>query len=327
MDIIHSRPSVRLGIINLERNEPLDVVPLMSAQLHSVDYNIRYDDFGSQRSELPIFRDLLVQARNLKVLILHMDQFGRAPGNFYDATPLNLQFRENDRLPALEELTLDCYDIYDLSHEHCMLWTKCMDWSFLRKLDLDKGCPHYLLEALTGKVPELKSLAFGFPHYRDSASTWNFDDLNFLISFLGSIDGLEEVKINAWDDGAYGQIRPFLLEKHGKSLKHLNAEYKGVGGWNGEDIARLYESSPDLMSLSTVVHVRQEPESEYESTWVRKQVLPYTIEIAKHLYFSLSNLRPYFPSSVTSKNSLSESFYGAIRTGSFQLQELAGTNQ
>jgi hypothetical protein len=299
MDIIHSRPSVRLGIINLERSGALDVAPLMSTQLHSVEYNIEYDNNDSQRSELPSFKELLVQARNLKILTLHMNQIGRLKGTFYDEPPMNLQFREHDCFPTLEELTLNCYDKYNLSPEHCMLWSKCMDWSFLRKLDLDKGCPHHLLNALTGKVPQLKSLAFGFPHYLDPTSTWNCYDLNILGCFLASIDGLEQVEIRAWDDDKYGQIRPFLLEKHGKSLKSLSADYKGRGGWNGEDIARLYEHSPNLMSLSTFVHVRQEPESEYESTWVREKDLSYTVWIANCLYFSLPNSPPYSPDFVT----------------------------
>lgn len=245
----------------------MDEGALTSSQLYSVDYHIDDDDSPGQHSELPSFKKLLLHAKNLKVLKVHMDQSSRYSTPYYADDPLNFQFQPNDQFPALEELTMDCYPRYELTVEHCDLWATCMDWGSLRKLDLDKGCPRHLLAAITGMVPQLKSLAFGFYSNHD-VSTWECPDLDMLRRFLVSIQELEDVRIRAWDDTKYAQIRPLLFEKHGKTLKHLSVEYGERDGWAGEDISVLYKHAPHLQSLNTAVHMRQELVSGSGSTLV-----------------------------------------------------------
>jgi hypothetical protein len=164
-------PEVQLHVINTARqNRPLQHALLSSPSLHGLDFKIYGELFTkTQPSEFYVFKQLLMKKRNLKSLKLDISSYEtekRQLPRDVKAGELNLQFEPGDELPALEELTLGCYDWYYLSAAHCDMWTKCMDWSCLRTLDIGHATPQYFIRAITGRVPQLKSLHFGFwPNY------------------------------------------------------------------------------------------------------------------------------------------------------------------
>lgn len=184
-DLYELCPSAQLHVTNRDRRFPVPLSrPLLSyPRLHTVDitayYVLRRE--GPVYSELDILKTCLIHGGSVKVLRLGTissqqgvpmgcntdDDPGYALEHWEGVTagPLNFHWREGDRFPPLEELKLDDRR-YNLSLEQCKLWVKCMDWSKLRKLDVDKGAPRYLFEALMGEVPQLKSLTFGaWPNY------------------------------------------------------------------------------------------------------------------------------------------------------------------
>ena len=77
--------------------------------------------------------------------------------------PVNLQFSPGDTFPALEQLVLgqSCYNWYLSSAAHCATWTRAMDWTCLRALDLGHATPQHLLPALTGQITGLKKAVPG----------------------------------------------------------------------------------------------------------------------------------------------------------------------
>lgn len=72
-----------------------------------------------------------------------------------------------------------------------------MDWSKLRCLDLDGGAPRYLLGALTGYFQHLEVLKFGLKLTHEARELWTCQDLGFVRRFLGHVDELEELHVQA----------------------------------------------------------------------------------------------------------------------------------
>jgi hypothetical protein len=108
-------------------------------------------------------RGCLLQARNLKILHLQADNLTCKSDGDYQDGPVNLPFRDGDQFPILEELCLDLVlRDYFPTADNCQVWSRCMNWSYLITLDFGDGCPITLLAALTGLVPQLKVLNFGF---------------------------------------------------------------------------------------------------------------------------------------------------------------------
>jgi hypothetical protein len=82
-----------------------------------------------------------------------------------DTPPVSQLALEPDaRLPPLEELGLTGpYSTYMWDREYCLLFSQCMNWMNMRKLDVGTEYPLHLFSALVGRVPNLKSLRFGLP--------------------------------------------------------------------------------------------------------------------------------------------------------------------
>jgi hypothetical protein len=210
-------------------------------------------------SEFARLTSCLVKAKNLKILRLqtHENTYTTAHDNF-SKSPLNLQFQEGVQFPALEELALDCADEYDYSPGHCLSWPQCMDLSRLRSLDLGRGAPPYLLAALTGHVPQLKSLSLSFMRTYDFTPKSRCPNTETIKLFLASIDGLTHIRIWSVDDRECRQIRPLLLAKHGQTLEHIDIDLGFRDAWDDDDLADLAERASNLRSLSTTIKMFEE---------------------------------------------------------------------
>jgi hypothetical protein len=257
---LHARPEVQLHVINTARQDrPLQHALLSSPSLHGLDFTIYGELFTkAQPSEFYVFKQLLMKKRNLKSLKLDISRYEtekRQLPRDVKAGELNLQFEPGDEFPALEELTLECYDWYYLSAAHCGMWTKCMDWSCLRTLDVGHATPQYFIRAITGRVPQLKSLRFGFwPNHQGPKATWNSPpDMAVVKSFVDSIDALQSVIFFSWNDVECAQIRPTLLAKHGPSLKVLKHELDFRDAWKLEHFEELRDKARALEELEVTI--------------------------------------------------------------------------
>jgi hypothetical protein len=146
-------------------------------------------------SQFDTLKRLLIGGGNLKALTLRASPVSRFTPLDLKDEPVILHFEEHDRFPALEELTLG-YKWYHLSMEHCQSRVACMDWSKLRKSDLEPGMPPHLLSTLIGHVTQSKILRFGVwsdPH--NASPTWNCTDFSITKRLLQSINGLEHIAI------------------------------------------------------------------------------------------------------------------------------------
>ena len=98
-----------------------------------------------------------------------------------------------------------------------------MNWSRLQRLNLPVGCPRTLFDVLTGSLPNLKYLCFGFGTQLASRSSrgWTCSDLNVIKRFLESLNSLEELEIVNRD---YISPEPLLptFAKLGDTLRVLN---------------------------------------------------------------------------------------------------------
>lgn len=105
-----------------------------------------------------------------------------------------------------------------------------MDWSRLLTLDFGRGCPVYLLEAITGLVPQLKVFGFGFWCKTGAASdSRNLrEDPMIIERFLGSIGALERVNLDCEDNSIVHKLYPALLKKHGESLRQLEVKFQAL---------------------------------------------------------------------------------------------------
>lgn len=200
-----------------------------------------------------------MEAKGLRNLTLHMTSAIFKPRTDYNNGELNLQFKPGDNFPPLEKLTLDCHDQYSLSTAHCKMWTKCMDWRCLKTMDLGHATPQHLIRALSGHVPLLKSLRFGFgPNGHGPKATWNSPaDLEVVKNFVDSLDALQSIIFCSWNDTECAEIRPALLAKYGYSLKMLKHELDFHGAWKLEHVGDLRDKTRQLEELEITIAMEQ----------------------------------------------------------------------
>lgn len=248
----------------------MDKPLLSSLSLRSLDYTIlasRPEALCS--SEMSELLKCLLQARNLAVLKLQVQNTSWRPNDDYRDGPLNLPFHHGQEFPALRELSLDpVLQNYFPTPEHCRMWSSCMNWSHLLTLDFGHGCPVHLLEALTGLVPQLKVLNFGFWCSTGAASDlWNLcEDPRVIERFLESIDALENVKLNCEDDAIVRKLYPALLKNHGKSLRQLEVKFRALVAWDAETFSDLAYRCRVLRSLRVPMKL-QEVSGEEGKVW------------------------------------------------------------
>ena len=283
-------PTARLHVTNLGRNGsnvylPPDMKLLSSPQLYSLSYTV-YGAWVSPshrvfvfRSEFSILKKCLSQATKLKCLRLRVDDGNVPEQTSWTAGPQNLDFQVGDIFPALEELALPPRT-YALTEMHCKQWLATMDWSHLRRLDLGHGSPQYLFTALTGRVPQLKALIFGFWPSSPSNSIWKCPDVEVLLRFLGSIDGLEEAAVKNYHAHEFDRIRDPFLNKHGRTLRKLHTSYSAADarGLSWPDVQKLVQQCPDLHDLALKIAMTIDAAADYRNTvWVGDSRLYFTV--------------------------------------------------
>lgn len=181
-------------------------------------------------------------------------------------SPKCFTFEEGEKFPALQELQFE-FESYDLSEEYCRQWARAADWSKLRRLDVDTGCPSGLFSALTGRVPQLKVLIFGF---HDSSVLWGRADGQVFRAFSDSVEGLEEVVAKNSTGNPFNGVKSALFEKHGHSLTTLRVSYGGTeDGWAAADVEELARMGPGIRDLALKIKPTNfnDPGSN-SSTWV-----------------------------------------------------------
>jgi hypothetical protein len=280
------RPETRLHVTNNLRRGlyvPLDIALLSSRNLHSLDLTVCKKWISTRprvfkyRFEFPALKSALLQAKNLKVLRISVEDCIPDQQQWAFHSNPNLDFEDGDVFPNLEELTLP-HDHYVLSADHCAKWARAMNWSYLRRLVLRYGAPKHLFSALTGKVPNLKALHFGFWPNATPDRTWECLDVSIVGRFLDSIDGLEELHVKSMYMTEFQEIQEEVFKKHGKSLKSLHVRFTGAmaKGWVVEDVRSLTEHCLELQFLSLKIAMEMDPEGPYGSTiWVSSQPTVY----------------------------------------------------
>lgn len=259
LDLLHTKhTSARIHIVNNARDTqarylPPDYAALSSPQLHSLDYTA----YGATErihplevefySELPAIKDSLLKARNLKYLRLQVCKTSIPRQGVWTKGPGCLTFDKDDAFPPLQDLRFD-FERYEMSEKYCRQWAEAMDWTKLRRLDLDGGSPEHLVAALTGRVPQLRVLNFGL---RESPHTWEYPNAEVLRAFCGSIEGLEEVDIRNQSAAPFEEVKDSFLLKHGHSLKRFRLSFHSAeAGWDHADVEGLAQKCPGIRHLA-----------------------------------------------------------------------------
>ena len=178
--------------------------------------------------------------------------------DYWEAGPNNLQFLPGSVFPPLEELSLP-HEKYRLSKGHLDQWLVAMDWSHLRRLDVLRGCPQHLFVALTDRVPQLKSITFGFWYPRRSFEL-GFVDLEIIRRFFDSIQGLEEIVVESFRMHYFDSIKDQIFDKHGRTLRKVHVDYSMPGneGWKCEVVQKLVDQCPGLRHLALMAAMEVE---------------------------------------------------------------------
>jgi hypothetical protein len=299
---------MRLTYINNDRGpHAMDRAILSSSHLDNLDFTaLAKRPCAVCPSEMSELKQCLLQARNLKTLRLQVGDLSWHTSwhmnDGYKESPLNLPFRDGDMFPALEELTLDPeHQNYFATAENCQMWSRCMDWGRLHTLDFGHGTPTALLQALTGRVSQLKTLNFGFwERYGAARAYWNSNrDMKVLERFLNSIDALRNVKTYCDDDDDMQMVRPTLLAKHGQSLRSLEAKYARSVAWEPEHFYNLAETARGIKILRLPMKVQRKEGTKGLSVWPDDRDTRKTSAVARlKKLFTISSL----PSAATHRS-------------------------
>jgi hypothetical protein len=169
------------------------------------------------------------------------------------------------------------YNESELSQSHCAQWVQAMDWRQLRTLDLSHGCPEFLLAAITGHVPGLTSLRFGFWARWSGRRSWRCGDVSVVARFLESVEALEELVCRNYGqeemdalvrgtDAITAYCR--ALRKLSVSFEYGSFEYR-ARGWTAEDIRSVVAGCPGLRDVDVQVVMEESDDRGFSSQdWV-----------------------------------------------------------
>jgi len=180
---------------------------------------------------------------------------------------MNLPLQSSDRLPPLHELTFSGPEPYEFDLSHVKLWSKCMDWSELRTLDLGLSCPQHFFEEIGSQLIGLKSLTMGMGTGPRSSSPWRnspwesgpmtCETLEPATQFIVSLPGLHELHITDFD-AATETIVPTILETqnslqalsyHASTNRRLDRRELPCT-WTTAQLDELRQIAPDMLRLS-----------------------------------------------------------------------------
>ncbi|MCJ1391869.1 hypothetical protein MMC18_004736 [Xylographa bjoerkii] len=192
--------------------------------------SVRIDSaYGTQYGNLidPLYKSLLA-CPNMRSLSFSVSQGGCSISD----DPWSFNWKQGDRFPDLEDLTLSGYDWESKrgsgwsTHRPSSVdaWKAAMNWTLLRRLDLDRP-PNSFLEAFQGELHGLESLVlrprWGFWGDEDTfcASDEAAEQLreNYT-TFIRALPPLRELSISGM--GELLNMTP-ILETHGPSLQKL----------------------------------------------------------------------------------------------------------
>lgn len=213
-------PGARISVGNQKRqnsesDEVMDAELLASPQLDRLEYTIFVDCRNANivASEWPLLIAALHTGGSCQSLRLHIEN--RHDVSIQQSKSLaGFQLPPGGMLSPLEELSLHRMSYWGDSRwdiPHCALLKDILDWSRMRVLDFGSSCPMAFFEALTGSVPNLKSLTFDLPPKEEP--------LGMVPQFLETIPGLEALHI--------GNLVPHVesmwpvIKKHSATLESL----------------------------------------------------------------------------------------------------------
>ena len=209
-------PDAKLEVSNnyLRRT---DIRMYSSPLLHSLKFNILNHtatvvatDQLEQYSIFPDLRKILIKSPNLRKLSIifgynWMPSRVNWSGDIAAPRVLNLPLIPSDWLPPLHELSFSGPpETYEFDLEHCRIWSKCMDWSQLRRLDLGISCPQHFFEQIGSQLRSLRSLTAGirtgnrrYTHWKCGPLTC--ENLGTFTSFIESLPGLQELRVTDFE--------------------------------------------------------------------------------------------------------------------------------
>jgi hypothetical protein len=294
--------TARIHVKNTSRNQPnqpyttLDTRLLSSPQLHSLDLTVLGNFNGSltPRSEFQTLRNCLLQATNLKRLHLDANSANEDQKTWIES-PQHLCFRPGDTFPPLHELSLK-YDTYKLTEPHCLQWMRAMDFSHLRVLDLDHGCPEFFFARLTNHVPNLKALKFGFWPVHSGSRSWRCLDVSVMARFSASITALEELTSqnyykDQFDSLIHGDDDDGGIMRYWKSLKklHVSFSHYAAKGWDARDVRGIVERCTELRDVAVEIKMEQ-AENRSGKCWVSSYTHLPSLPISSLLVFETLTL-------------------------------------
>ncbi|OCL11966.1 hypothetical protein AOQ84DRAFT_171196 [Glonium stellatum] len=291
---IQSRwPNIELSVQNTIRHEAvhpedkvMDTALLSAPQLTACEYAIytnvppRGVNAGHTCSEFQTFTNSILRCQRVKRLHLKVIPGGRMPCGTGDALqsahepechgPLQLRLYSGCTMPPLEELTFSSskdslFDEYSFSSEHCATWRDCMDWTQLKRLDLETSCPTHLFQELAGFTPSLKFLRCGLSskpllpwHYRPA-------DPEPLSRFLQSLRKLVHLEISNSERAGNSLWSGIKNSRNTLEVLNLRCYYlshaKSI--LNVEQILELSSEFPRLRQIGIPVPVRLEGSEDY----------------------------------------------------------------
>lgn len=236
LDAFHkNRPNIRLCV----KTKVFDSVLLSSPQLYRLDFSVACQNRFSSNT-ISLFRrlkNILVQSRSLRMLSLdiHKDPYFRKLSlGEEDRGSLNLPLEPGDRMPPLEELTIEARD-YSFDSDHYHQWLECMDWKKLRRLSFGLHRPGDFFAGLVNQTPKLQSLGFGYsgvivlnlgiptlePREKLDVEPQSTGE------FIRSIGSLKELVIRCRTMDLGQDLWEIIAGKHGQSLRRLT-----IRNWN-----------------------------------------------------------------------------------------------
>ena len=222
-------------------------------------------DFAPHMS-LDDLKEVLLGATNLRSLAIDFES------SFPDCVHLPLQ--PSDRLPPLRALRISCRPgAYMYSHEHCRIFSQCMDWTRLRRLDLGITCSQYFFEEIGSHLSNLKSLTMGI--VTGKHGELDCRSLSDIVNFIQSLD-LHELRltdhINATETMASAIVEsqtslqelsylPYLKRDHFSFPLHVQPTHM----WEPSQLRELTLRNPGLSQLE--IHVTL-----VEQKWVSRHL-------------------------------------------------------
>lgn len=149
-----------------------------------------------------------------------------------------------------------------------------MDWGQLSILDLDHGCPQYLLSALTGHVRQHKSLTFGFWPIHSGSRSWRCEDLSVVTRFFASITVLQDLVLRNYDQEELNDLMHDGEENvtmYWTALKKLHVSFSNprANGWGEANISGIAVKCPDIRNLHLKIRMAKTRNDHGFSSWVR----------------------------------------------------------